>query len=105
MSKGKLYQINVPSKTVKPVNLGFTVEEVLALYGNSVYFKDQKSDVYFVDLDWISDTTEHKQLIQKPIFKTQSVLNNNFTFDMVAERIASWVDPYRLKLFPPLNYN
>jgi len=24
---------------------------------------------------------------------------------MVAERIASWVDPYRLKLFPPLNYN
>jgi hypothetical protein len=56
LNRGLLYQVNITNKKVESFNLGFSVFEVLAIYGNSVYFKNDLLDVYFLDLDWLKDT-------------------------------------------------
>lgn len=107
LHKGKLQQIDPRENKITTINLGVVVKEVLVLAGNSVYFTAANNDVYFVDLDWINDESgcSHKTLIREPIFSTQSVLNSGFIFDPVGNKVAAWVDPYKLKLFPLLNYN
>lgn len=37
------------------ISLGVSAAEVLSLQGNSVYFKNENLDIYFVDLDWIRE--------------------------------------------------
>lgn len=41
----------------------------------------------------------------QPIFKVQSVIFSRFEFDIIGNKIGTWVDPYVLKVFPPLNFN
>jgi len=65
-------------------------------------------NVHFVDLDWLKSDqkqTSNKSLIMQPIFKVQSVIYQKFEYDLIGNNIATWVDPYIVKVFPPLNYN
>lgn len=41
----------------------------------------------------------------QPIFKVQSVIFTRFEYDLIGNKIATWVDPYVVKVFPPLNFN
>ena len=81
---------------------------MLAIQGNSVYFKTENMNVHFVDLDWLKSDqkqTSNKSLIMQPIFKVQSVIYQKFEYDLIGNNIATWVDPYIVKVFQPLNYN
>jgi len=46
----------------------------------------------------------HK-LIWQPIFHTKSVLYKRFEFDVLNNKVALFVDPFSVKVIPPLNYN
>lgn len=45
------------------------------------------------------------KLMNTPIFECGSVLHKGFEFDVIGNKIAAFVDPFILKVFPPLNYN
>lgn len=72
-----------------------------------MYFKTENLNVHFVDLDWLKLGRDNVSnvLSMQPIFKVQSVIFTRFEFDLIGNKIATWVDPYVLKVFPPLNFN
>ena len=46
-----------------------------------------------------------KKLIFTPFRTTKSVLLSKFEFDVISNRIAVFVSPFELQVFPPLNFN
>lgn len=101
MQTGDLWTVDVITKQSRRTSLGIKAREMLAISGNSVYFKDDDLNVYFVDVDWVTDSVP--KLLQ--VFSASSVLYPHFENDIVANSISTWVSPYVLKVFPSLNQN
>lgn len=106
--KGNLMRVDLEKDTIDMINFGGSIQELLVIQGNSVYFKCSGRHLYFVDLDWVSEDSNSlgmTKLMYKPFMNCKAVLLNKFEFDVISNKIATFVDPFVLKVFPPLNYN
>lgn len=103
LHKGSLCTVELETNATRCTNLGVKATELLAFAGNSIYFKDEKLNVHFVDTDWVKDAANLSKLTKHAVFTSSSVLYARFESDVVTNRIATWVSPYTVKVFPPLN--
>ena len=67
---GDLWTVELGTNKTKCTHLGIKARELLAFAGNSIYFKDEQLNVYFLDIDWVQDVANLPELIQQPVFTT-----------------------------------
>ena len=50
---GNLAEINVQTSAKRIFDFGSSIIDLLVVEGRSIYFKNDKGKMFFVDLDWI----------------------------------------------------